>query len=243
MRRFSLILIFCFLTTPTWAAITIDATTTAEGTGTGNISLSHTAAADATLALACVGERSTTATLSGTTTATYAGNAMTQIGTLINTARTKATLFYYVSPGSGSSTVAMSRATGSDRYIMSVTTLKGTATSSIFNTAATGGNTTSSLDINSVASAVGDLVWFCGLQTTTTPVITPDATSPVSTELVDVDHTGGFGLNLFVYYEDGANSTVDMRVDSDTATYWSGVAVSIAPGAEAAAFGPLRRRH
>lgn len=234
LRR--LLLVSLLWSTPSWAAITIDGTpTTGGGINTNNISISHSSTA-ATLALACVFERDTTLAMGAGPSVTYGGNAMTLVpgATQTQATRVKASLFYYVNPPTGSQTVAMTRSTNANRYIMSVITLAGTATTSIFNTAGTaGGDTGTDLDINTLASAAGEFGVACGGQSTNAPAFSADATSPVSTEQVDADITAldSIGVSHFIYTEDGASSSIDMRVDSDTSQYWSMVAVSIRPAA------------
>lgn len=227
------------------AAVTVDAITSGEGLNNGNMSVSHTGAADATLALVCVTERSATNTLSGSPTLTYGGNSMTLVsGATINqSSRVQAELYAYVSPPSGSQTVNFTRSTNSDRYIMSVITLKGTASSNIFNTAGTFGSTgATNINIDGLASSSGELAILCGIQATNAPVVSPDATAPTSTEQIEVDHTDGTGLTHFVYTEAGASSSINMRVDSDTSQYTAAVAVSILPAGGGSSFGIMRRR-
>ncbi len=244
MRVVVIAFVICLIPLMGWGqTITFDAITTAEGMNVTNISTSHTGAADATLALACVTERDTAFTMGAGPSVTYGGNAMTLVSgaTQTQATRVKSSLFYYVSPPSGAQTVNMTRSTNANRYMMSVLTLKGTALVNIFNTAGTfGSDAATNIDIDSLASASGEFAVMCGLQQTNTPVISPDATSPVSTERAEVDHTDSTGLTHFVYTEDGAVTSINMRVDSDTSVYTSAVAVSIRPAAST--FGVLRRR-
>lgn len=250
MRRVVLALIPYLLTTPSWAAITIDAVTTAGNVGIGinttEASFSHTGAADATLALVCYTGRDTTATMGTDASVTYGGNAMLAVTGAIQTQGSflQSQLFYLTSPPSGAQTINVTAATGSDREVVSAITLKGTATTSIFNTAGTmGSEGTTSIDIDGLASAVGEFAVMCGTQSTNTPTVSPDATSPVSTEQLEADHTDSIGMTHFVYTEDGAATSINMRVDSDTSARTSAVAVSIRPAASSAAFDPQRRRH
>lgn len=233
-----MLFLLIFLLIPSWvhAAITVDAVTLAGNVGIGinvtEASLSHTAAADATLALVCVTERDTTATMGAGPSVTYAGNAMTLVDGATQTQGSflKSSLFYYVSPPSGSQTINVTASTNSDREVVSAITLKGTATTSIFNTAGTmGSEGTTNIDIDSLASAVGEFAVMCGAQSTNTPNVSADATAPVSDEQVEADHTDGIGLTHFIYTEAGATTSIDMRVDSDSSQRTSAVAVSIRP--------------
>lgn len=227
------------------AAVTVDAVTSGEAMNAGDIGFSHIGAADATLALACITERDTTLSIGAGPSATYGGNAMTLVpgATQTQATRLKTSLFYYVSPPSGSQAFSVTKSTNANRSIATVVTLKGTATTSIFNPAGTNGaDSGTNLDVDGLASAVGEFAVLCGQQSTNAPVVSADATAPVSTELTEVDHSDGTGLTHFMYTEDGAATSINMRVDSDTSIYWSAVAVSIR-AATGNSFGPLRRRH
>lgn len=235
MKRL-LIILLLLLPLPVHAAITIDAISTDDGMNGGNIIISHTAAADATLALVCASDRDTTEnTLGANPTATYAGNAMTAvpgaIGTYSDTMRSS--MFYYVSPPSGASNIELNESASSDRYVMSVITLKGTATTDIFNTASATGASSASADIDGLASAVGEFAVMCGAIRTNTPTVSPDATSPVSTEQVEYDHPDAIGITHFVYTEDGAATSINMRVDISASQWWAAAAVSIRPAVSA----------
>lgn len=247
MKPLLLVLVFVILIQSTAsAAITIDAATTGHAINGVDVSFSHTAAADATLALACVTERdSATTNIGAGPSVTYGGNAMTLVpgATVIAGTRIKASLFYYLSPASGASTVTLTESTNANRYTMTALTLKGTAASSTFNTAGTYNSTASTnINIDALASAVGEFAVMCGLQYLQASTVSPDATSPVSTEYLEVDHTDPTSFTHYIYTEDGAATSIDMRVDSDTSTYAAAVAVSIRPEATGASFGALRRR-
>lgn len=241
--HYLLTLLLLLLPSPLWAAITIDGTISfvagRNGTGYPDLSVSHSSTAP-TLALACVAERASSNNMGASTSVpTYGGNTMTLVtgATQTQATRVKTSLYYYVSPPSGSQTVALATvSTNSNRYMMSVMTLAGTATTSIFNTAGTnGGDSGQNLDVDGLASAVGEFAVACGLQSTNAPVFSADATSPVSTEQLDEDMTAtdSIGLSHFVYTEDGAATSINMRVDSTVSQYWSMVAVSIRPAVTA----------
>lgn len=239
-----LTILLLLLHSPVWAAITIDGTPSfgggINGNGTPDISFSHSSTAP-TLSLACVAERDVSGAALGAATSvpTYAGNNMTLVpGATQNQGGVmKTSLYYYVSPPSGSQTVTLPTVSANaDRYMMSVITLAGTATTDIFNTAGTNGAATgTNLDVDSLASAVGEFAVACGAQETNTPAFSADATSPVSTEVVDEDMASidGIGLSHFIYTEDGAATSINMRVDSTGNVDWSMVAVSIRPAASA----------
>lgn len=238
--------IFFILSLPSYAhaAITIDAATTGHAINGTNISISHTGAADATLALACVTERdSATNNLGAGPSVTYGGNAMTLVSgaTITTGTRVKASLFYYLSPPSGAQTVELTESTNANRYSMTAITLKGTAGTSTFNTAGTYGDATSTnINIDGLASSAGEFALMCGMQHTQASTVSPDATSPVSTEYLEVDHTDSTSFTHYIYTEAGASPSIDMRVDSDTSSYSAAVAVSIRP--LTSEFGVLRRR-
>lgn len=235
--RYRLLLILSLVSTPSWGAVTIDASTTAHAINAENISLTHTGAADATLALACVTERdSSTNNIGAGPSVTYGGNAMTLISGATVTAgtRIKASLFYYLSPPTGAQTVAYTRSTNANRYTMTAITLKGTAGANTFNTAGTYSSTASTnIDIDGLASAVGEFAIMCGLHYTQASTVSPDATSPVSTEYLEVDHTDSTSFTHYIYTEDGAATSIDMRVDASVSNYAAAVAVSIRPEAAA----------
>lgn len=238
-----LIILLLLLPAQLHAAITIDGTPSftagLNGTGDPDLSVSHTSTAP-TLALACVLERATANNMGASTSVpTYAGNAMTLVtgATQTQATRMKTSMYYYVNPASGTQTVALPTvSTNSTRYALSVITLAGTATTSIFNTAGTNGaDSGTDLDVDSLASAVGEFGVACGAQSTNAPAFSADATSPVSTEQLDEDLTAtdSIGLSHFIYTEDGAATSINIRVDSTVSQYWSMVAVSIRPAVAA----------
>jgi hypothetical protein len=82
---------------------------------------------------------------------------------------------------------------------------------------------------------------MCGASATAASTASPDATAPTSTEQLDVAHTNATSVRNWVYTEDGAATSIDMRVDLASSVRMAAVAVSIR-GDSVDSFGPLRRR-
>lgn len=243
MRRLFLTLIFCFLTTPTWAAITVDATSTADATGTSTTH-NHTLAADADAIFICMGQRDFDSAIQPAVSVTVGGENATHVAGAHGAANTtRADLYYLVNPPTGTQQIIATADASVNTMATAAISLKGVASTSTLNTAKTNAaNSGMDIDVDTLASAVGELGLLCGTVRTNTPTVSPDATAPTSTERVEYASMQSFGQIVFIYTEDGATTSIDMRVDSDTSINWAAAAVSIRAAAEASSFGPLRRR-
>jgi hypothetical protein len=232
--RLILTLSLILLASPVWAAITLGTTSTAESTVPFvSTSHNHSMASDDNFVLVCLAERDTNASgmTAGSATVTVGGVSATLIGaTQSPTNILRAAMFYLLSPPTGTVIVNVTGDTGADRMIVSVLSLKGVAQSSTFDTY--GGNSSSgsaNADINSLPSAVGELGVMCGAVRTSASTPSPDATSPVSVEQIDIAHTDATSVRGFVYTEDGAAPSLDMRVDLSASEHWAAGAISIRP--------------
>lgn len=229
-------------------AVSVDTTSTAEGVvsgGTASTSHSHTIAADADVVLVCLAERDANASgfTANTASVTVGGASATQlIAVQESTPQVRMALFYKLAPTTGSQTVAATADTGADLLVTSVISLKGVSQTGTFNVAGSTSSTgTTNVDINSLASAVGEFAIMCGASATAASTASPDATAPTSTEQLDVAHTNATSVRNWVYTEDGAATSIDMRVDLASSVRMAAVAVSIR-GDSVDSFGPLRRR-
>ena len=230
---------------PVWAAITFD--TASSSGGTTSTSHSHTVAADANIAIICLWQRDTGTGASQSSGVTIGGQAATfLIGVNNSTNALRSDLWYKLSPPTGAQTVAASGGATVSRMVTGVMTFKNVAQTGTFNTAASVGSTgvTTNADLNSIASAVGEMVVLCGGDRVQTVTPSPDATVPVSTERFELGFDSGGTTTLgFGYTEDGASPTVDMRIDlSGAGDLYALTAVSMRELAATTLFGPLRRR-
>lgn len=247
MTRLVLLVLALVLPSVALGAVTIDTISSSEGFtsgGTGSTSHSHTIAADANLVLVCLAERDANASgiTADTSSVTVGGAAATKlIGVQESTPQVRSVMFYKLAPATGSQTIAATADTGSDLLVTSVISLKGVAQTGTFNTAGSNSSTGSTnADINGLASAVGEFAVLCGASATAASSSSADATSPVSTEQSDVAHTNGTSVRGWIYTEDGAATSIDMRVDLASSVRWAAVASSLRPLVSSA--GPLRRR-
>lgn len=237
VRRLIVLLLVLWAPAPLWAAITVD--TVSGSGGTTSTSHSHTVAADANLVMACVVEREDGLAVAQATSVTIGGQAMTALpsGAGVNsTTRLRAEWFYRLAPSTGAQTVAVTGGAGTDRMVTTVITLKGAAQSSTFNTPSVLGSTAAgtNVDLNSIASAVGELGLLCGISRVETVTPSPDAATPVSTELIEQPfNSGGTSTLGFIYSEDGASPTIDMRVDLSGNEIWAVSGVSVRAAAAA----------
>lgn len=242
-------LIIVLVSSESRAAVTIDNTTSAEANvGTPNSIpnyTGHTIAADADAILIGVCMRDTNASgyTNDTATVTVGGVSATQILAVDNTVSIRLALFRLLAPTTGTPSIAVAGDTGTDRLIIGVMSLKGVAQSGSFNTASSNyGLGVTDADIDSLASATGEFAIMAGCIRLNTITPSADATSPVSTEQLDVAHTDSTSVRVFLYTEDGASSAINMRVDLSGSGDWAGVAVSVRPESDTS-FGPLRRRY
>lgn len=222
------------------AAVTPDAT--GSGEGTTSASYAHSIASDATLILVCLAERDTNASgfTANSASVTVDGQAATQlIAVQDGTPQSRMVMFYKVAPSTGSVTISSTADTGTERLVTASLSLKGAATSSTFNTATSNSSLGSTdADVNTIASASGEFGVLCGASLTAASSASADATTPVSTEQLDIAHTDATSVRNWIYTEDGAASSIDMRVDLASSVRWSAVAVSIR-----AAASPSSTRH
>jgi hypothetical protein len=152
-------------------------------------------------------------------------------------------LWYKLSPLTGAQTVAVTPDATTDRMVTGVMTFKNVAQTSTFNTPSTLGSSASGTDadLDSIASAVGELAVLCGQSRVLTSTPSPDATAPVSTERYELGFdSGGTTTMGFGYTEDGASPTINMRIDLATSELWALVGVSMRP--LATDIGYLKRR-
>lgn len=242
-------LLALLLCVPSWvdAAVTVDTTSSGEGISatTATSSHSHTIAADANLVIVCLAERDSDAggLTADTASVTVGGASATKLNAVTNPdATSRGVFFYKLAPATGSQTIAVTADTGTNRLTTGVISLKGAAQTSTFNTSSTNSsNTGTNADLNGIASALGEFVLVCGSSVTAAASATPDATAPTSTEQLDVANSDSTSIRVWIYTEDGAASTTDIRVDLASGNRWTTVGSSIRP--LSAAFGPLRGRH
>jgi len=220
---------------PADAAITLGTASSAEAAvGTPNtLSYSHVVEASANAVIVCLAERDTNASgfTVDTASVTIGGQAATQLIGQFNGVSIRSVLFYKLAPPTGTQTIAVTGDTGGERLVVATVALQGVAQTSTFNTAAGAGTTAvTDMDINTLASAVGEVAVMCGAIRTSAVTPSPDATAPTSTELVDVAHTDSTSVRVFMYTESGASTSIDMRVDASASADWAGTAVSIRAG-------------
>ena len=231
MRRWGawFLVILFLLPDPLWAAITLD-TSTASG-GTTSTSHSHTVAADANIAIICVAQREDGLAVAQSTSVTIGAQAATLLSAGVNsTNRVRAEIWYRLSPLTGAQTVAATGGAGTDRMVTGVMTFKNVAQSATFNTPSSLGSSAASTDINldSIASAVGELVVLCGQTRIQTVTPAPDPTAPVSTEVFEQGFDSGGTTTLgFGYTEAGSTSSVNMRIDLSANELWAVTAASM----------------
>lgn len=234
MKHILLAIVMWSVAAQSWAAITIDTSSHAEAAvGTPNtLTYNHTLAADSNAIMVCLAERDTNASgyTVNTATVTIGGASATQVIGQFNGVSIRSVMFIKTAPATGVQSIVVNGDTGTDRLVVVAVSLKLVAQSSTLNTA-TGTGTTgaTNLDINGIASAVGEFVFMCGAIRTATVTPSPDATAPISTEIDDYAHTDGTSVRAFAYWEDGATTSIDMRVDASASADWAGVAVSIRP--------------
>ena len=240
------LLIFLLIPIPSWAAITFDADSGGGFGGVPSGSANHTVAADANIAIVCVGTRENGG-LAVAPTVTIGGQAMTHLDGVTNSSGvSRADLFYKLSPLTGVQSVEVTGGAGADRVAFATTTWKGVAQTGTFNTVAKIGSSAAgtNADLDAIPSAVGELVVLCGAARVQTATPSPDATAPVSTERREQPFDlSGTSTMAWAYSEDGAASTVDMRIDLGASEIWAQVAASMREVASSATFGHLRRRY
>lgn len=215
MKRFlaKLLLVWLVLAMacPAWAAIIIGTACTAM-TGTTSTSGSCTIDADANIAIICVATRENGANAVIPSAVTVGGAAATALSGIRDASGCFRTdLFYKLSPATGSQTVAVTSGAGTDMTITGVMIFKGVAQTSTFNTPGTFTSPNSAdADIDSLASAVGEMGVLCGGHHDG-GAVSADVTTPVSTEQFDTQ-CPSISWRGWGYTEAGAVSTINMRV-------------------------------
>lgn len=234
MRYRALFLLCLLWANPSWAAITEDAQSTCEGTTT-TATCSHTFAATAKIALICVGIRESGGAAAIPTGVTVDGNAATSVASRVEPNNVVAVrLFYYLNPPTGTANVVATGAAGTDFILTAVRSYNGVDTADALNTPAnsTSLSASANMDVDSLPSAINQLGVLCGVSRKGTANITytADATTPVSTEKVDLTHTSGSSqISLAMYEEAGDTTSINMRVDQSESTQNAAVAVSLKP--------------
>jgi hypothetical protein len=237
MKRLALTLCFLLWANPLLAAITYDA----DSTGTGSTSTSHSAtiAADANMAILCLSYREDGGAVGSIATAPTINS---QNATFLNGVSVggvmRVEMWYFAAPPTGTQTVAGTYPAGTDAAVTGIMTFKGVTTgttAAIFNdddghTASSAGSTNA--DVDSITSAVGEMGVYCGSARTSTTTASADGTAPTSTEQYEqAQASGGGGMIGFGYTEDGAATSINMRVDLSGSVQWTAVGASMLPGA------------
>jgi len=236
---YPILLISLLLPLPLWAAITVDATSASDSSN--NVTThNHTIAADANAVFICMGQRDLDFVIQPAVSVTVGGVSATFItGAHAGANSTRADLWYLPSPPTGTQSIVATADSSVNRLSTAVISLKGVASSSILNTPKTNAaDSGTDIDVDALASAVGELGLLCGTVRTSTPTVSPDATSPVSTEQIEHASVQTFAQIVFLYTEAGAASSINMRVDSDTSINWAAAAVSIRAAAAATTVRP-----
>jgi hypothetical protein len=120
-----------------------------------------------------------------------------------------------LTPTTGVQTVGVTGHASTDHMVTGVMSFKGVAQTSTFNTTKTASGDSLDADADSIASAAGEFVAYCGSSRDDTVTVSADSTSPVSTEWYETSKGTGDGTGLvgFGYTEDGAVTSINMRVD------------------------------
>lgn len=232
MKKLCLLAAFLgsLVATPVWA-IVVDAVTTAEGTT--STSHSHTLAADANIAVICTASRDAQGAVLGNTGVTVGGQAATFLVGSTNVGNVvRAELWYKLVPLTGAQTVAVTADATTEHTVTGVMSFKGVAQTSTFNTTSSAQSSATDIDINGLLSAGGEMGVMCIAHRTLTgadPVLSADSLTPVSVEQFQRSHAADAGVLVAGFTEDGAVTSIDMRVNSSQAQQWGAVAVSMRP--------------
>jgi hypothetical protein len=235
-------LLFLLLPSYSWAAITLDVASSSGGTT--STSHSHTVAVDANIAIICISQRDQGGAVTAPSAVTIGGENATSLSSSTSAAiGQRADLYYKLSPLTGAQTVAVTGGAGTDRMVTGVMTFKNVAQTSTFNTASTGTGVNTTAYVDSIASAVGELVVMCGGVRVLTSTPSPEATAPVSTEQFELGFDSGGTTTLgYGYTEAGDSPTINMRVTLSASETWVAVAASMREVAASSTFGHLKRR-
>lgn len=231
IARFTLGLLL--LSAPAWAAIAFDAQSTAEGTT--DATAAHTFSGSANFAYICVGVRDSGGAVAAPTGVTVDGNAATLVANALNPNDVVlASVWRYNNPPTGTVNVIATGAAGTDFTLIAVRSYSGVYAAGPVGTPVEFeplGETTN-IDANAIGSETGQLGLLCAVARKGTSNITfsADATAPVSTERADFTHSSGSAqISLAVYDEDGASSSIDMRINGSESVATAAVGVSLIP--------------
>jgi hypothetical protein len=225
-----LYLIVGSLSNAAWGAISFDIAS--SSTGTTSTSHSHTLAAGANAIIVCVGSRESGGSPVPASAVTVGGEVATKLDSqafgVMNV-----DLWYKLTPLTGAQTIAATGGAGTDHMVTGAMSFTGVAQTSTFNTVGKVTSATTNLDVDSLASAVGEVGVFCGTIRDTaadSSAASADATAPTSTERFDTRKS--VVVSTHGYTEDGAATSINMRVDIVTP---SGEAAAVAVSMRAAA--------
>lgn len=229
LKRVLAVLLSLSLASPAWAAITFDAASSAEGTT--STSHSHTFAANANIAIICTGIRengqgaaeASSVTVDGAAATFLSGSGASPDNIIRNG------IWYKLAPTTGTVTVAVTGATGTDFLVTGVMSFIGVAQSSTFNTVGTLAGTGTNVNINSLASAVGEMGVMCGANLSEVFTVAPDPGTPVSVEQFERHHATSTSLTGYGYTEDGAATSINMQADVSSSVNLAAAAVSMRP--------------
>jgi hypothetical protein len=232
-------LFLLFLASPSWAAITFDQACTFQGTSSISGDCSNSVAADANIAIVCLAVRDHGGAVQANTAVSVEGAAATNIaGASVTTSNSviRVEMWRLLAPTTGANiTLSVTGHASTDLLVAGLMTFKGVSQSSPFNGTGTTASATTgtNADVNSIASAVGELGVYCGsFRSDSVQAGAADGTAPVSTERFDLRHSGN-ALTGVGYTEDGAVTSINMRVDMAESHEWAASAISMMPAADA----------
>ena len=231
MRRWVAILLIGLILfpVPLLAAVTVDSSAGCGGTNSASCSL--TIAADANAVMVCFTQRDTGSAVQPGVSASVGGQAATFLGGAQNSGNsTRVEFWYKLAPLTGPQTIAVTGDAATDRLAMAAVSLKNVAQTSTFNTKSEIGSTVNgtNADLDGIASAVGEFVFLCGGARVQGAAPSPDATAPVSTEIIEQPFdSAGVSTITWAYSEAGASPTVNMRMDLAASDAYALVAASI----------------
>lgn len=247
MRRRSFGFLLCLLLSPlpAFAAIVEDHVSCC-GEGTTSATFNATVSSGASIAVACVFERDSGGAVAAPSGVTINGEAMTLVtgASHAQGGVMHASMWYKLSPASGTPEVIATAGAGTDFTVVGVISFTGVAQTDTWNTATTVGSIATNIDLDSLASAVGEVGVMCGSvreNTGETVTASADATAPVSLERYDYPHTTDISGTAFAYTEAGAVTSINMRVDISLSRQFAAVGASMRAAADTST-GPLRRR-
>ncbi len=236
MTRKTLALLLCFLlmASPVWAAITYDATSGQSGEGTTSATHNVTVAAGSNIMIVCVAVRDSAGAVASVSSVTVGGAAATfLVGQSNSGSVVRVEMWYKLAPATGTVSVVATGGAGTDFMVTGGLAFSGVAQSSTFNTPASLQNSGTTVNVTSIASAVGEMVVGCEVARSGTAVVfSAEGTPPTSTERYDNHHDTGTGtLAGAAYTEAGASPTVDLLVNLNESVQNAAVGVSMRPEA------------